>query len=128
MYMIIQNFVRTNSKKFSLNVFIVFSPWILYFIEKSCHFAQKYFIYILSYCLSFVNRNFYFVIFVIKVLRPPLKKGGADCINYFSREASIFSTALQVGLPYPAYTSAAFVDMLAPYYLSPICIISFCRC
>ena len=26
MYMIIQNFVRTNSKKFSLNVFIVFSP------------------------------------------------------------------------------------------------------
>lgn len=26
MYTIIQNFVRTNSKKFSLNVFIVFSP------------------------------------------------------------------------------------------------------
>lgn len=31
MYMIIQNLVRTNSKKFNLNVFIVFSPWIMCF-------------------------------------------------------------------------------------------------
>ena len=29
MYMIIQNFVRANSKKFSLNVFIVFSPFFI---------------------------------------------------------------------------------------------------
>ena len=34
MYMIIQNLVRTNSKKFNLNVFIVFSPWIMCFLLK----------------------------------------------------------------------------------------------
>ena len=101
MYMIIQNLVRANSKKFNLNVFIDFSPWIMCFVKYFCYFAQKYFTYIISCCLIFVNKNFYLS------LAASLEKGGADCINYFSREASIFSTALQVGLPHPAYTSAA---------------------